>query len=130
MAVPANSLTELLASPRRVPRSGVNGEYQSTCNARPQHRCTSCLYLHCDCSCSSLRSCLRQTVTVRAGAPEASLDADDLPAIAAAIVARGEIVAAGAVGTRRASITNPVSVEDRFHIRSGTKAMTSLLAER
>ena len=68
--------------------------------------------------------------------PEASLDAVlrpnlsryDLPAIAAAIVTRGEIVAAGAVGTRRAGTTNPVSVEDRFHIGSDTKAMTSLLA--
>jgi len=53
--------------------------------------------------------------------PEASLDAVlrpylsryDLPAVAAAIVTRGEIVAAGAVGTRRAGTTNPVSVEDR-----------------
>src|SRR3954451_20910673 len=68
--------------------------------------------------------------------PEASLDAVlrpylsryDLPAIAAAIVTRGEIVAAGAVGTRRAGTTNPVSVEDRFHIGSDAKAMTSLLA--
>jgi CubicO group peptidase (beta-lactamase class C family) len=52
----------------------------------------------------------------------------DLPALAAAIVTRGEIVAAGAVGTRRVGTTIPVSVEDRFHIGSDTKAMTSLLA--
>src|SRR4051812_9316181 len=52
----------------------------------------------------------------------------DLPALAAAIVTRGEIVAAGAVGTRRAGTTSPVSIEDRFHIGSDTKAMTSLLA--
>src|SRR3954466_15000121 len=68
--------------------------------------------------------------------PEASLDAVlrpylsrySLPALAAAIVNRGEIVAFGAVGTRRAGTTNPVSIEDRFHIGSDTKAMTSLLA--
>jgi hypothetical protein len=52
----------------------------------------------------------------------------DLPAVAAAIVKKGEIVASGAVGTRRAGTSSPVTVEDRFHIGSDTKAMTSLIA--
>jgi CubicO group peptidase (beta-lactamase class C family) len=51
-----------------------------------------------------------------------------LPAIAAAVVREGRIVAAGAVGTRRAGADNPVTIDDRFHIGSDTKAMTSLLA--
>jgi CubicO group peptidase (beta-lactamase class C family) len=52
----------------------------------------------------------------------------DLPAVAAAIVKKGELVASGAVGTRRAGTSSPVTVEDRFHIGSDTKAMTSLIA--
>ena len=51
-----------------------------------------------------------------------------LPAVAAAVVSKGKIVASGAVGTRRAGTDSPVSVEDRFHIGSDTKAMTCLLA--
>ncbi|MGE0417935.1 MAG: serine hydrolase domain-containing protein [Acetobacteraceae bacterium] len=51
-----------------------------------------------------------------------------LPALAAAVVQRGTIVAAGAVGTRRAGTQIPITVDDRFHIGSDTKAMTSLLA--
>ena len=52
----------------------------------------------------------------------------ELPALAAAVVRNGKIVASGAVGTRRAGITVPVTIDDRFHIGSDTKAMTSLLA--
>lgn len=51
-----------------------------------------------------------------------------LPALAAAVVKNGEIVAAGAVGTRRAGADIPVTLDDRFHIGSDTKAMTALLA--
>lgn len=51
-----------------------------------------------------------------------------LPALAAAVAKNGEIVAAGAVGTRRADADIPVTVADRFHIGSDTKAMTALLA--
>jgi len=51
-----------------------------------------------------------------------------LPALAAAAVVRGEIVAAGAVGRRRIDAPIPVTLEDRFHIGSDTKAMTALLA--
>jgi len=70
-----------------------------------------------------------------AGNPE-SLDATltpylstfNLPALAAAVVVKGEVVAVGAVGTRRAGQHVPVTTGDRFHIGSDTKAMTALLA--
>ena len=51
-----------------------------------------------------------------------------LPALAAAVVRNGRIVASGAVGTRRAGARIPVAIDDRFHIGSDTKAMTSLVA--
>ena len=51
----------------------------------------------------------------------------DLPALAAAVVKDGKIVAAGAVGTRRAGENIPVTINDRFHLGSDTKAMTALL---
>jgi CubicO group peptidase (beta-lactamase class C family) len=51
-----------------------------------------------------------------------------LPALAAAGVLNGQITAAGAVGMRRAGTQSPVSLEDRFHIGSDTKAMTALVA--
>ncbi|MHB8069033.1 MAG: serine hydrolase domain-containing protein [Desulfobaccales bacterium] len=52
----------------------------------------------------------------------------DLPALAAAVVQDGKIVARGAVGTRRAGAVIPVTINDRFHLGSDTKAMTALLA--
>lgn len=52
----------------------------------------------------------------------------DLPAIAAAVVKDGKIISAGAVGTRRAGVKIPVTINDRFHLGSDTKAMTALLA--
>ena len=51
-----------------------------------------------------------------------------LPALAAAVVVRGELVAAGAVGRRRIDAPIAVTLQDRFHIGSDTKAMTALLA--
>jgi CubicO group peptidase (beta-lactamase class C family) len=51
-----------------------------------------------------------------------------LPALAAAVFQNGSIVASGAVGTRRAGMQIPVTINDRFHIGSDTKAFTSLLA--
>jgi CubicO group peptidase (beta-lactamase class C family) len=51
-----------------------------------------------------------------------------LPAVAAAAVKDGKILAVGAVGTRRIDAATPVTLQDRFHIGSDTKAMTSLLA--
>jgi CubicO group peptidase (beta-lactamase class C family) len=56
------------------------------------------------------------------------LDKYGLPALAAAVVMDGKVVAVGAVGTRRAGANIPVTVNDRFHLGSDTKAMTSLLA--
>lgn len=52
----------------------------------------------------------------------------NLPALAAAVVREGQIIAAGAVGTRRAGANIPVTLKDRFHIGSDTKAFTALLA--
>lgn len=52
----------------------------------------------------------------------------DLPALAAAVVKDGKVIAAGAVGTRRAGTKIPVTLNDRFHIGSDTKAFTALLA--
>ena len=51
-----------------------------------------------------------------------------LPALAAAVVKGGRIVASGAVGTRKAGAKIPVTINDRFHLGSDTKAMTALLA--
>jgi CubicO group peptidase (beta-lactamase class C family) len=51
-----------------------------------------------------------------------------LPAVAAAVVKDGRIVAAGVAGTRRIGTATPVMLQDKFHIGSDTKAMTSLLA--
>lgn len=52
----------------------------------------------------------------------------NLPAIAAAVVKDGKVISAGAVGTRRMGVKIPVTINDRFHIGSDTKAMTALLA--
>lgn len=51
-----------------------------------------------------------------------------LPALAAAVFQNGSIIASGAVGTRRAGVQIPVTIDDRFHIGSDGKAFTSLLA--
>jgi CubicO group peptidase (beta-lactamase class C family) len=81
-------------------------------------------------------SLLAASARAAAAVPPASIDAmlrpllaqHGLPALAAAVVQSGRIVAAGAVGTRRAGTDIPVTINDRFHIGSDTKAMTSLLA--
>jgi len=51
-----------------------------------------------------------------------------LPALAAAVVKDGKIVASGAVGVRVSGTDIAVAVDDRFHIGSDTKAMTATLA--
>ena len=51
-----------------------------------------------------------------------------LPALAAAVVKKGEIVAAGAVGVRVHGTNMGVTIDDRFHLGSDTKAMTATLA--
>jgi len=51
-----------------------------------------------------------------------------LPALAAAVVKDGEVIASGAVGVRALGTDVPVTIDDRFHIGSDTKAMTATLA--
>jgi CubicO group peptidase (beta-lactamase class C family) len=51
-----------------------------------------------------------------------------LPALAAAVAREGRIVAVGAVGTRVQGEEIPVTIDDRFHLGSDTKAMTATLA--
>ena len=98
--VPANSVTEFVASPRWAPP--LDGEYQS-CNARPQHGAPGVSI--CIATAPAPLCGLAYDKRSRSEpSPEASLDAVlrpylsryDLPAIAAAIVIRGDIVAAGA----------------------------------
>jgi CubicO group peptidase (beta-lactamase class C family) len=52
----------------------------------------------------------------------------ELPALAGAIAVKGRIVAAGATGTRVHGRNIPVSLDDRFHLGSDTKAMTATIA--
>ena len=52
----------------------------------------------------------------------------ELPALAAAVVKDGKIVAQGAVGVRVLGRNIPVTQEDRFHLGSDGKAMTATLA--
>jgi CubicO group peptidase (beta-lactamase class C family) len=51
-----------------------------------------------------------------------------LPALAAAVVKSGAIVASGAVGVRVRGTDIKVTIDDRFHLGSDTKAMTATLA--
>lgn len=51
-----------------------------------------------------------------------------LPSIAVAVVKEGRVLAVGAVGKRRMDGDIQVTLNDRFHIGSDTKAMTALLA--
>jgi CubicO group peptidase (beta-lactamase class C family) len=51
-----------------------------------------------------------------------------MPALAAAVVQDGKIIASGAVGTRKYGENIPVTINDKFHLGSDTKAMTALLA--
>ncbi|MBS0377008.1 MAG: beta-lactamase family protein [Proteobacteria bacterium] len=51
-----------------------------------------------------------------------------LPSVAGAVVQRGELIAAGASGVRALGRTVPVTLDDRYHLGSDTKAMTALLA--
>lgn len=51
-----------------------------------------------------------------------------LPALAAAVTKDGELIAAGAVGKRVMGMDIPVTIDDRFHLGSDTKAMTATVA--
>lgn len=59
---------------------------------------------------------------------ESHLTKTKFPAIAAAVVRGTNIVAAGAVGVRKAGSAEKVTLDDKFHIGSCTKSMTALLA--
>jgi CubicO group peptidase (beta-lactamase class C family) len=50
-----------------------------------------------------------------------------LPALAAATVRAGRLSASGACGVRALGTSVPVTLQDRFHLGSDTKAMTALL---
>ncbi|MFP4266259.1 MAG: serine hydrolase domain-containing protein [Desulfonatronovibrionaceae bacterium] len=56
------------------------------------------------------------------------LEKYELPALAAAVVKKGDVLSSGAVGTRKFGADIGVSINDKFHIGSDTKAMTALLA--
>lgn len=54
----------------------------------------------------------------------------DVPALAAAVVTSKEVAGAGAVGVRKRGADEPVTVDDRWHLGSDTKAMTAVLVAR
>lgn len=51
----------------------------------------------------------------------------DVPAICAVMIDRDGVMARGVAGTRRAGGTTPVTINDRWHLGSCTKAMTDTL---
>lgn len=77
-------------------------------------------------------ACCLAAAPVRANGLNDYLDgvrrAHDLPALAAAVVIDGKVVASAAVGTRVAGQDRPVTPQDRFHLGSNTKSMTATLA--
>lgn len=54
--------------------------------------------------------------------------ASGVPAMGGAIVARSGLIALGAGGTRRVNGSQSVTINDRWHIGSNTKAITGILA--
>ena len=54
----------------------------------------------------------------------------NVPALAVAVIVDGETIATGAVGVRKVGDDTPVTVADKFHLGSCTKAMTALLIAR
>ena len=55
---------------------------------------------------------------------------NELPALAGAIIHRGEILASGVVGVRRIGFDEPATASDLWHLGSCTKAMTATLIAR
>jgi len=53
---------------------------------------------------------------------------NNLPALAGAMMRNGVVRASGAVGVRKAGDATPVTMLDKFHLGSCTKAMTATLA--
>lgn len=78
---------------------------------------------------------LGSVLTARAQSPQAIIEnylepireTHNLPAIASAVIVDGKLWGVGAVGTRKAGETIPVTVEDKFHLGSDTKSMTATL---
>jgi len=92
-------------------------------------------------SISQMRRLLSLLITVSICCAEAAEKPDDLapllrphlektkfPAFAAAVMRGTNIVAAGAIGVRKVSSPEKVTVDDKFHIGSCTKSITALLA--
>jgi CubicO group peptidase (beta-lactamase class C family) len=52
---------------------------------------------------------------------------EKVPALAAAVIRGGKVIARGAVGVRRAGYNERVTIDDKFHLGSDTKAMTATL---
>src|SRR5262245_29190348 len=52
----------------------------------------------------------------------------DLPALAAAVISEGRVLAVGAVGVRKLGEKVAVTLQDQFHLGSCTKAMTATVA--
>jgi len=52
-----------------------------------------------------------------------------MPAMAAAVVFEGRPAVCAAVGNRRLGVESPVTVDDKFHLGSCTKAMTATLVQ-
>lgn len=85
----------------------------------------------------ALSAAVLPALTARAQARPASADLTatlepvrqkyGLPALAAATVRAGQLQSSGACGVRALGTTVPVTVHDRFHLGSDTKAMTALL---
>lgn len=55
------------------------------------------------------------------------VEKNKVPGMAAAVLRNGEVVALGAAGVRTRGKPEMVTVEDKFHIGSDTKAMTAML---
>jgi CubicO group peptidase (beta-lactamase class C family) len=53
---------------------------------------------------------------------------EDFPGVAVAVVSAEKLLAAGAAGVRKLGDPERITLEDKFHIGSCTKAMTALLA--
>lgn len=72
---------------------------------------------------AALQAFLEQTLA-------AARDKDHLPAVAALIQIDGKIAAEAALGVRALGHPEPVTIGDRWHIGSDTKAFTSTLIAR
>ena len=71
---------------------------------------------------------LGQKVADFSGELSKMIEGSPVPALAAAVVRDGKIVALGASGVRKAGDKTAVTVNDKFHLGSCTKSMTAVLA--